>query len=106
MGKKIFNYSYIALEILLNIDKIVMINLYTLYLFSVLPIDIKNVYSFLPFNFPYKNNKDLFLWKNYSTKLEIEKGNKLNPWYITGYSVGDSAFWFSIVPNNKLKMGA
>jgi hypothetical protein len=31
--------------------------------------------------------------KNYSTKLEIEKGNKLNPWYITGYSDGDSAFW-------------
>jgi hypothetical protein len=43
--------------------------------------------------------------KNYSTKLEIEKGNKLNPWYITGYSDGDSAFWFNIVPNNKLKIG-
>lgn len=29
---------------------------------------------------------------------------KLNPWYITGYSDGDSSFWFSIIPNNKLKV--
>ena len=29
---------------------------------------------------------------------------KLNPWYITGYSDGDSSFWFSINPNDKLKV--
>ena len=25
----------------------------------------------------------------------------LNPWYVTGYSDGDSSFWVSINPNNK-----
>jgi LAGLIDADG endonuclease. len=31
--------------------------------------------------------------------------SKLNPWYVTGFSDGDSSFWFSIVPNKKLKIG-
>jgi hypothetical protein len=69
--KNFFNYSCIALEILLNWDKIVMINLYTLYLFSVLLTDIQNVYCFLPFifNLPYKNKNRSFFMRNYATKL-------------------------------------
>jgi hypothetical protein len=27
----------------------------------------------------------------------------LDPWFITGFSDGDSSFWFSLVPNKKLK---
>jgi len=29
----------------------------------------------------------------------------LDPWFITGFSDGDSSFWFILVPNKKLKIG-
>ena len=38
------------------------------------------------------------------SSILVSNNKKLNPWYITGYSDGDSSFWFSIIPNKKLKV--
>ena len=39
-----------------------------------------------------------------ASSIIVFDNKKLNTWYITGYSDGDSSFWFSINPNDKLKV--
>jgi len=71
-------------------------------------------FQFIPFYF------DLSPLLNYTTIItNVNKQNKdfceleqrisendiLNPWYVSGFSDGDSSFWFSLVPNKKLKIG-
>ena len=36
-------------------------------------------------------------------KFNLNNSN-LNPWFVTGFSDGDSSFWVSIIPNKNLKI--
>jgi len=96
---RFFNYYCITLEILLNTNINFIINFYNLFFFfSVQTIVIENfcyesvLHCFLPFIFTLlnKNNKRYLFLRNFTTKLEIVIN--INPWYITGYSDGDSSF--------------
>jgi len=43
--------------------------------------------------------------KSNSTDSSNNNNSELDPWYVTGLVDGDGSFWFSIVPNNAMKIG-